>query len=125
MYRRTVWHKRGVPKEELGTDALALDVPVDKKDSAINILHKLKWGLQYKGAAFIPFRKSTVLTDEHQKKAIEAQNEYLRCTHTKVIELKNNCVLTMHNGKPVLFAEWIANCTVNNAKFLQHVEVLL
>ena len=89
----------------------------------MKFLYSVPWETEYRRAQFVPFRQSETFTSEDQKKAMEFNNEYLHSTYRKIVRIEKPLKeITLENGNPITFREWLVSGELHNMQMIDGVE---
>ena len=122
IYPRTIY-SAGTGAKKTITNAIVIEGASEHAREIMKFLYSVPWETEYRGAQFVPFRQSETFTSEDQKKAMEFNNEYLHSTYRKIVRIEKPLKeITLENGNPITFREWLVSGELHNMQMIDGVE---
>ena len=126
IYPRRVWTDSDDNNQKTITNGIVIDGCFWHRDKILQHLCTFKWTGDYRDATFIPFKVSEQFTKQHQRKAMQEQNIYLRDSWSKIINVSNSVgMLTcLETKRKFTFITWLKLCEIHGKRILKSVEYI-
>ena len=126
IYPRRVWQESDDKTERTTTNGVVIDGCIEHRDRIIQHLCSYKWTGPYAQATFIPFKITEEFTLQHQQRAMQEQNIFLRDLWSKIVHVNDSTGLLTccETGKKFTFITWLTLCEIHGKRILKSVEYI-